>query len=310
MKSVRGRIRAVQERAREKIEDDRIRWPWFDHLIRSVHRYQVQSGGRLAGAVTYFAFLSFFPIIALAFAVFGYFLSVRPDAVATLQRAINQYLPGLADKLPIQQIADSRASAGAIGLVGLLYAGLGAIDALRGALREMSMTAEPSLNFFLAKLRDLAALVLIGITMIVSVLVGGFATQASGTVAGWLGLSASVIGGGSVWLVGLAVSVLTDTVLFVIVLRWTGRSRQPLRVVLRGALVGAVGFGLLKQLAALLLARTLHNPIYGAFAVMVGLLIWINLSARVVLYSAAWTETASLGPPPKPTPIPGGGAPV
>ncbi|WP_406318692.1 YihY/virulence factor BrkB family protein [Streptosporangium sp. NBC_01639] len=305
MAGVWERIVALREWGRSKLGSIRIRWLWFDHLVRTVQRYQIQSGDRLAGAVTYFAFLSFFPIIALAFAVFGVFLSVRPDAVTTLQRAIDQYLPGLADQLPIQQIADSRASAGTIGLIGLLYAGLGAIDALRGALREISMTVEAPLNFFLGKLRDLAALVLIGLTAIASVLVGGFATQASGTVAGWLGLSRSVLGSGSVWLAGLAVSVLADTVLFVIILRWMGRSRQPFRVIFRGALLGALAFGLLKQLAALILSWTLNNPIYGVFAVMVGLLVWINLSVRVILYAAAWTETASLGPPPAPTPIPG-----
>ena len=171
------------------------------------------------------------------------------------------------------------------------------------------MRTEPPLNFFLAKLRDLAALILVGITMVASVLIGGFATQAGAVAAEWLGLSDSVLGRGSLWLVGLAVSLLADTVVFVIVLRWMGRSRQPLRVLLRGALLGAAGFGLLKQLAALILSTTLNNPIYGVFAVMVGLLIWINLSVRVVLYAAAWTETATLGPPPEPTPIPTTGVP-
>ncbi|MFD0883909.1 YihY/virulence factor BrkB family protein [Streptosporangium algeriense] len=307
MTSVQERIVAIRERGRAAITSERIRRPWFDHLIRTVQRYQLQSGDRLAGAVTYFAFLSFFPIIALAFAVFGYFLSVRPDAITTLQQAIDQYLPGLADQLPIKQIADSRGSAGVIGLLGLLYAGLGSIDALRGALREMSMTAEPPLNFFLAKLRDLVSFVLVGVTMITSVLVGGVATQAGGFVAEKLGLSTSVAGSWSLGLLGLAVGLLADTALFVIILRWMGRSRQPFGVVARGALLGAVGFGLLKQLAALILSHTLNNPIYGVFAVMVGLLVWMNLSARVILYAAAWTETSRLGPPPDPTPIPEAG---
>lgn len=282
----------------------RIRWHWLDHLFRTFQRYQVQSGDRLAGAVSYFAFLSFFPIIALAFAVFGYFLSARPGATKALQTAINQYLPGLAERLPIQQIADSRTSAGIIGLLGLLYAGLGAIDALRGALREISMTTEAPLNFFLAKLRDLAALVVVGTTMVASVLVAGFATQASGVVAGWLGLSGSFVATATIWLAGLAVSVLTDVVVFLVILRGLGRSRQPLRVLLRGALLGAAGFALLKQLAALILSGTLNNPVYGVFAVVVGLLVWINFSARVIMYAAAWTATASLGPPPDPTPVP------
>ncbi|MFI7046431.1 YihY/virulence factor BrkB family protein [Streptosporangium sandarakinum] len=309
MKSVQERIRVIRERGRGVIEDNRIRWPWVDHLIRSVQRYQVQSGDRLAGAVTYFAFLSFFPIIALAFAVFGYFLTLDVNATVALQKAIDAYLPGLSSRLPIKQIADSRASAGIIGLIGLLYAGLGAIDALRGALRQVSMTTEPPLNFLLAKLRDLAAFVLIGVTAITSVLIGGFATQAGGTVAGWLGLESSPVGWTAVRLAGLAVSLLADVVLFLIILRWVGRSRQPAKALLRGALLGAIGLGLLKQLATFILARTLNNPIYGVFAVMVGLLVWINLSARVILFAAAWTETAMFGPPPEPTPVPSGALP-
>ncbi|GAA4211057.1 inner membrane protein YhjD [Streptosporangium oxazolinicum] len=304
MKNVLERIQAAQERLGRTLGAARIRWHWLDHLVRTFQRYQIQAGDRLAGAVSYFAFLSFFPIIALAFAVFGYFLSTRPGATEALETAINQYLPGLAARLPIKQIAESRTSAGVIGLLGLLYAGLGAIDALRGALREISMTTEAPLNFFLAKLRDLAALVTVGTTMVTSVLVAGFATQATGVVAGWFGLSGSLVATATIWLAGLAVSVLTDVVVFLVILRGLGRSRQPLRVLLRGALLGAAGFALLKQLAALILSGTLNNPVYGVFAVVVGLLVWINLSARVIMYAAAWTATASLGPPPDPTPVP------
>ncbi|MFC4057904.1 YihY/virulence factor BrkB family protein [Planomonospora corallina] len=301
-----ARIEAVRAWGREHVEENRVRWHWFDHLIRTVQRYQLQSGDRLAGAVTYFAFLSFFPLIVLAYAVFGFFLSFHEDADEALTKALNDYLPGLADKLPIQQIADSKATAGIIGLLGLLYTGLGAINVLRGALRHMYMATEAPLDFFLGKLRDLSALLLVGVTMVASTVVGGFATQASGLVAEWLGLSGSFLGTGTVWLAGLAVSVAADTVVFLIILGWLGRSTQPFRVVLRGALLGAVAFTLLKQLAAFLLSFTLNNPVYGVFAVMVGLLVWINFSARVVMYAAAWTATASFGPPPEPTPVPGG----
>ncbi|WP_371780754.1 YihY/virulence factor BrkB family protein [Streptosporangium subroseum] len=304
MTDVWERIEAVRAWGRVRLGTARVRWPWLDHLIRTVRRYQLQFGDRLAGAVTYFAFLSFFPIIALAFAIFGYFLFADSKATDALAAAINAYLPGLADKLPIKQISESRTGAGIIGLIGLLYAGLGAMDALRGALREISMTTEPPLNFFLGKLRDLASFVLVGITVIFSVAVAGFATQASGVVAGWLGLSGSAAAVTGVWLVGLVVSVLADVVVFLIILGWMGRSTQPFRVVLRGALLGAVGFGVLKQLAALILSYTLNNPVYGVFAVVVGLLVWINLSARMILYVAAWTATAAFGPPPDPTPVP------
>ncbi|GAA5043332.1 membrane protein [Thermocatellispora tengchongensis] len=295
---------ARKERGRAAVGRARIRWPWLDHVLRTVQRYQVQSGDRLAGAVTYFAFLSFFPIIALAFALFGYIVTVRPDALETLQAAINEQLPGLADKLRLQELSKARVGAGILGLLGLLYAGLGAVDALRGALREISMTTEPPLNFFLGKLRDLVALVLIGLTAVLSVAVGGFATGATGTVAGWLGLSHSVVGQTGVWLVGLAVSLGADMLVFLIVLGWLARATQPFRAVLGGALIAAVGLQVLKQLATLILAGTLNNPVYGTFAVIAGLLLWINLATRVTLYAAAWTATATLGPPPEPTPLP------
>ncbi|GIH89571.1 YihY/virulence factor BrkB family protein [Planobispora siamensis] len=298
------RFEAFQTWRHDRIETGRIRWHWFDHLLRTVQRYQLQFGDRLAGAVTYFAFLSFFPIIVLAYSLFGFFLSSTPGAVEALNKAIDAYLPGLADLLPIEEIANSKTTAGVIGLLGLLYSGLGAIDVLRGSLRQMSMTTEPPLNFALGKLRDLSALILVGITMLASVVIGGFATQASETVAGWLGLSKSFLATATISLVGLVVSVAADTVVFLILLGWLGRSTQPFRVVLRGALLGAVAFALLKQLAAFLLSFTLGNPIYGVFAVMVGLLVWINFSARIIMYAAAWTATASFGPPPEPTPFP------
>ncbi|GLW05491.1 hypothetical protein Misp01_06210 [Microtetraspora sp. NBRC 13810] len=313
VRRVQERMARLRERGHGVLERARVRWAWFDHLMLTVHRYHVQSGDRLAGAVTYFAFLSFFPIVALAFALFGYVVSMRPDALETLARAIDEQLPGLAERLNLRLIAESRTGAGLVGLLGLLYAGLGAVEALRGALRAIWMTTEPALNYFLGKLRDLVALVLIGLTLVVSVAVSGFATGATGTVAGWLGLSASGLGESLVWLAGITVSVCADTLVFLIILGWLGRAAQAFGTVLKGALIAAVGFGLLKQLAALLLSHVLGNPIYGTFTVIAGLLIWINLATRLTLYAAAWTATANLGPPPEPSPVPssdGGVTPV
>ncbi|WP_214408811.1 YihY/virulence factor BrkB family protein [Sphaerisporangium fuscum] len=298
------RIDAVKERGRGTLEHYRVRWPWFDHLIRMVHRYQSQRGDRLAGAVTYFAFLSFFPLMALAFALFGYVLSVNPNALKTLVQAVNQQLPGLAGQLHIEQLAEARRSAGLIGLLGLLYAGIGAVDALRDALHEICVSCEPPLNWFVGKLRDLVALLMIGLTLVISVLVGGFAVQATGTILGWLGLGESVLATVLVRVAGVLISVGADMLVFLVILGWLARVGKPPRVLFKGALLGAVGFGVLKQVATLLLSHTLGNPIYGAFAVVVGLLIWINLSARWALYVAAWTSTADGAPPPEPTPVP------
>ena len=48
--------------------------PFLDHLIRAFGRYQADAGDRQAAAVTFFGFLSFFPILALATSVLSYAL--------------------------------------------------------------------------------------------------------------------------------------------------------------------------------------------------------------------------------------------
>jgi membrane protein len=48
----------------------------------------------------------------------------------------------------------------------------------------------------------------------------------------------------------------------------------------------------LKRVGALYIERTTENPLYGSFAVIVGLLVWINIVSRMLLIVAAWTVTA------------------
>ena len=63
-------------------------------LAMNEHYGKVQ-GNVLAGAVTYFGFLSFFPILAIAFAVVGYVSARFPDARENLVTAIEQLFPGI-----------------------------------------------------------------------------------------------------------------------------------------------------------------------------------------------------------------------
>nr|SBO92213.1 putative membrane protein [Nonomuraea gerenzanensis] len=306
MASLTERVASVKAWGRGKLDYWRVRRLSIDHLVRAAQRYQLQAGDRLAGAVTYFTFLSFFPLLVLGYSVLGFVVATSQTTREAMQQAIAERLPGIMDKLDfnVEQIAEAKTAAGIIGLLGLLYAGLGALDALRGALREMSMTTTPPLDFFLGKLRDLASLILLGVTAISSVLVAGFATTATDhvmkfvfggdTLAGWLTLRVA----------GVTASVGADWLLFVILLGWVARPTQPFRVIAKGALLGAISFGVLKQIATLLLATTMGNVVYGAFAAIAGLLVWMNFSARLILFVAAWTATAGLCPPPSPSPIP------
>ena len=69
------------------------RRPFVDHLVRWWSTTVTVNGNGLAAAVTYFAFLSFFPILALAFAIFGQVAKVYDNAEDTLVDAANSSCP-------------------------------------------------------------------------------------------------------------------------------------------------------------------------------------------------------------------------
>ncbi len=266
--------------------------PFVDHAARGYSRYSADGGDRLAAAVTYFGFLSFFPIVALAFSIAGFVVDAYPSAQADLIKQINSFLPGLADKLDVASIGRAKVGTGLAGLAGLLLAGLGWVDALRDAIRTMWHHNIEAGNVVVKKLRDIAVLIGIGLTLVVSIAVTGVASAATTWLLDQLGISASLGARVFVRVLGIALAVLADMGLFLFLFTRLPRLSTPWRRVLKGTLLGAVGFEILKVVGSLLVARTTKNPVYGAFAVIVGLLIWINLVSRFTLFVAAWTVTA------------------
>ena len=282
--------------AREKVtgtvDTMRHRAPWLDHVIRAWSRYQSDSGDRLAASVTYFGFLSFFPLIALAFSVVGFVVDAYPSAQADLIRQINDFLPGLSSKLNVATIGDAKVASGIVGLVGLLLSGLAWIDALRGAIRTMWHHNLNAGNFLVKKVLDIGILVGLGLTMAASVAVTGVSASAMGWFLKLIGLDGSLVASILLRIVGYALAIGVDIALFLFLLIRLPKVATPFRKVFRGALLGAVGFEILKTVGSLLVKGATHNAVYGAFAVVVGLLIWINYLSRFTLFVAAWTVTA------------------
>jgi len=277
------------------LADARQRSPLLDHVIRMVEHYGTVNGSQQAAGVTYFGFLSVFPVLLLAFTVVGVLAHVYPDAKDTLVKAITQLLPGLVgngdNQLSLDDIEKGAGAAGLIGLAGVLYAGLGWLSALRTAL--ITVFEEPPADrpsFLMGKVRDLSGLVVLGSVLLVGVALSGLIAHFSGQLLDWVGLSH-----GLGWLVallavatGLAAGVLMFYLMFVLL----ARPRLPARVLWQGALLAAIGFEALKQLSAVLLSTTAHQPAAQAFGIALILLVWINYFSQVTLYAAAWSRTS------------------
>ena len=271
----------------------RERRPALDHLIRAFGRYTADAGDRQAASVTFFGFLSFFPILALATAVLSYALG--DEAVDTVVEQVNAYAPGLAEQLQLRQILGDNAAAGATGLVGLaglLYSGLGWVDALREAIRAIWHHNVKEGNFLVKKAKDVVILVGLGGTLLLSIAITSLTGAFSGFALEQVGLDRGPVATAVTWVLGLALGLLSSTAIFLFLFWRLPKVQSPFRRVVKGALLAAVLFEVLKRVGALYIERTTENPLYGSFAVIVGLLVWINIVSRMLLICAAWTVTA------------------
>ena len=286
---------SLKDNATATIQQVRRRRPFVDHLVRTVQHYGSAKGSLQAGAVTYFAFLSFFPILALAVFVVGQVARIYPHANDQLVKAIDQVLPGMVGSGPSEISLSSVQSfsgwAGVIGLLGVMYAGLGWLSALREALEAVfELPAKEQPSFVGGKLRDLVTLAVVGVTLIVAVTISGAVIGYSDKILHAVGLGTSL----SPLLIALSIVIglAANTLLFYALFRLLAEPHAPQRSLWSGALLGAVGFEVLKQLSGYLIASTKQQPAFQAFGIALILLVWINYFSRVVLYAAAFAHTS------------------
>jgi membrane protein len=285
----------LMDRARDRLRRARDRFPVLDHAVRAYDRHSEVLGNQIAGAITYFGFLSFFPLLALAFSAVGYVSSIYPGAPAAITSAVEQAFPSLIGSGPsqinIQDVVDAKAGAGLLGILGLLYAGLGWLDNVREGLRRVFGTLGEPLPLLRKKLVDIAVLLMLGLALLLSIAVSSLATRFTTYVLDQVGLADSLVATGLLKVLAVVLALGVDTVLFAILLSRLSGVHLPWRQVRSGALFAAVGFEVLKLLGTFLIAKTTSNPMYATFGVVVGLLVWINFVSRLLVYAAAWTAT-------------------
>lgn len=279
---------------KDRVCDVREHRPVVDHALRTIEHYGHVNGSALAASVTYFAFLSFFPILALAFAVFGQVAKVYEKADTALVDAANSVLPGLVgppDGVSLAALQGAAPGIFSVGILLALYSGLGWLSGLRSAL--VAVFEEPQRDrpsFVKGKVRDILALLSLGSILIMSVAVSGVATKLLDPILDLLGLG--VVG---FWLLGALAIVLgmaANTLLFYAFFRLLASPEVPGRSLWSGALLGAVAFEVLKQVSTLLLASTANSDAFQAFGIALILVVWINYFSRVVVLAASWAHTS------------------
>lgn len=258
----------------------RLRDARIVRLATSVRaRLNHEGAGLFANAIAYSAFLSLFPLLLLGLSAIGWFFSGNPAAQHEWTDKLAGAVPGGGTLIRenFAAVIEHRASTGLIGVVVLLWGGLGLVQSSGQAL---------SVIFQIPSYRGLVRTKVWAVASMVGVGSIGLASLAM------VGLFGRGFGAGSV--IGLIVltliSVLIDVAVFLIAYRTLTQRRGPrFRVLLPGAVFAAFGWNILKLGGAWYAARTVSRVglVYGTFASTIGLLVLLALGARVFLYGAA-----------------------
>lgn len=269
-------------------------WALVRKPVRAFLLYSERRGPMLADSITYRTLFSVFAGVLLGFSLAALWLAGNPVAWAALVDAVDAAIPGLVgdggliDTRTIQA-PGALTVAGVLGLVGLVGAAIGAIGSLRTALRSLADRVHDDVLWIWVLLRNLALAIAMGAALVVSAALTVLATNGAGLVSGWLGLAAddpAVTVGGRI--ISLIVVFALDTVVVAVLFRTLSGLRPRARSLWIGALIGGFGLVVLQQLSSLFVGGASSNPLLASFAALIALLLWLNLSAQVILIASAY----------------------
>jgi membrane protein len=250
------------------------RRPRLGFLAAVVKKFGDDQAGQLAALISYYAFVSIFPLFLVLVTVLGFVLQGNPaEQQRILNGALGQF-PILSDQLKLHSLKGSGVAL-AVGIGGSLLAGMGVTSAAQNALNRIwDVPFKRRPNFLYSRLRSLGMLAVLGTMTILSTVAAGFVGASShGVVAVLAGILVA-------FLLNLAVFMTAFKLLTAVDLSW--------RELLPGVIVAAVFWQLLQHLGGYYIDHELKRtgPLYGVFAFVLGLLAWLYIGAQLTIFAA------------------------
>ena len=270
-------------------------WAWVKQLTAyRVYRVYSSRGGDLSAAgMSFQALFATFAAIWVGFSIATFVAAGNPAALKSIADFINALVPGLLspDGVLDPEKLISRTTLGVTSAVSLLivgYTSLNWLDYTRVAMRRMFDLPPAAGNFVVRKARDLGIALLFGIAIVISTMISLTSTTSLAWLLEILGVTDSTTLTVSIRIVTALVLLAFDTALLAGLIRLLSAVRIPSRRLWAGALWGGIGLGLLKLAWGVVIGGAGHNPLLAGFALLVGLLVWFNLVARIYLLAVAW----------------------
>ena len=275
--------------------------PVIAHLLRAAERFNDRLGNQFGAAITYFSFLSMIPILMVSFAAAGFVLAWHPTLLQDIFDKILQNVsdPTLAATLKntINTAVQQRTAVGLVGLLVALYSGINWMGNLREAIRAQSRDVwerrpQDEEKIWIKYFRDLISLIGLLVALIITLSITSVAGSAQQTIISALYLD-NIEWLKPAWrLIGLAISIFANYLLFFWIFWRLPRHRPRRKALFRGTLIAAIGFEIIKIVMTWTLPALVKSPSGAAFGSVLGLMAFFYFFARLTLFCAAWIATA------------------
>lgn len=268
-----------------------IAWALTLRPVRAFLHYSEHRGPMLADSVTYRTLFSVFAGVLLGFSIASIWLRDNPVAWEALIASVDAAIPGIFDIVDPAEIGleANLTVPFVLSLVGLVGAAIGAIGSTRSALMTLADRVHDDVFWVWVIVRNLILAIIIGVAFVLAAIATFYATAGIGALTEWLGLSpedpGSII---APRIAGIVVVFLLDASMVALLFTVLTGMKVGWKALLGGAIIGGVGLSVLQQLSSLFVRGASANPLLATFASLIALLLWLNLSAQVILIASSY----------------------
>ncbi len=262
----------------DKVDDFQRKSKVLGFVYGVIKKYGTDHGGYLAALITYYGFLSIFPILLVLITLFQLIFGTKSSVRERVITSVAHYFPLLSNQLQQNVHAQSGEGLGfAIGLILTLYGARGGVNSLVYCLNSVWHVALDKRGNFWTNLQNSMVILLTGGTgLMIATAVSGFSS-----VVGYNGYFKLLLNALGILLIAV---VLTSVSLLAL----RHHVKIKFKDMLYGNLICAVALQILLTFGGLLMKHELSklNEVYGTFAVVLGMIFWMYLLAQVFVYTA------------------------
>jgi YihY family inner membrane protein len=259
-----------------KLDVGQQKFPPTAFVFGVLKKFGDDNGGVLVTNLAFTAFLALFPLLLVLTTILGLIASADPSIRTEVINAVSNQIPLIGKTLTenVEQLRRSSVIGLIVGLAALVWGAMGLAQAGIFTMEQVWNLPGPDRPGYFQRLgRSAEFLGLLGVGVILTTLLAGLSTYGHNTP--WLVVLAQI--GAAVVNVGMfaaAFRILTPKTVVV-------------RRLLPGAIVAGVSWTALQILGTYLVHHFLKSDsVYGVFATVLGLIAWLYVAVRLIVYAA------------------------